>query len=146
MKILQAKDLHLSYNPNKESAEEVEKQLINELKINSIDILIFDIPYDLPTTCIRNIRNFDITLATLDDATNKRKACDLAFYPPAINNQTLDWKNSACKVITGSEYIILDKKFEKFIQKNNIIQNKLKNKVSSRSQCNVLITMGGAIH
>ena len=71
--ILQARDLHLSYNPNKESAEEVEKQLINELKINSIDILIFDIPYDLPTTCIRNIRKFDITLATLDDATNKRK-------------------------------------------------------------------------
>ena len=59
VEILQTKNF-LLFNPNKESDEEVKTKLINEIKNNAIDILIFDIPFDLPTTYIRNIRKFDI--------------------------------------------------------------------------------------
>lgn len=142
--ILQNKELQLSFIPSNESDDEVETKLISEIKNKSIDILIFDMPFDLPTTCIRNIRKFDIILATLDDATNKRKACDLAFYPPSIDNETLDWDNSACRVIIGSEYIILHKQFQKFICKNNLVENKIENRILLRSQYNILITMGAS--
>lgn len=43
----------------------------------------------------------------VDDASDRRLACDLAYYPPVPQTETLDWNGSHCEVRIGWEWALL---------------------------------------
>ncbi len=48
----------------------------------------------------------DVT-AIVDDASERRLACDFAYYPPVPQAERLDWSGSACVVRTGWQWTLL---------------------------------------
>jgi spore coat polysaccharide biosynthesis protein SpsF len=47
------------------------------------------------------------SLAVIDDASGRRLAADLAYYPPVPQAEDLDWQGSACTVRIGWEWALL---------------------------------------
>jgi spore coat polysaccharide biosynthesis protein SpsF len=50
-------------------------------------------------------------LAVIDDASDRRLVCDLAFYPPVKGARALGWEGSRCRVKVGWDWVVLGKQF-----------------------------------
>ena len=73
-----------------------------------------------------------IKICIIDDATDRRLAADLAFYPPVPQVARLDWSGSSCAVYSGWEWVILRSLF------SNLSERKPNLKLQ------LLISMGGS--
>jgi spore coat polysaccharide biosynthesis protein SpsF len=70
--------------------------------------------------------------ATVDDGSERRLACDLAYYPPLPQVAALDWTGSSCRIRTGWEWALLG-------------QHQAPGRPRSQSPCpTLLVTMGGS--
>jgi spore coat polysaccharide biosynthesis protein SpsF len=70
--------------------------------------------------------------AVVDDASERRLACDLAYYPPVPQTAQLVWSGSACRARVGWEWALLG-------------QQQMPERPRSHSPCpTLLVTMGGS--
>lgn len=63
-------------------------------------ILLVDVRDNLSPLLLQRLRTQGIRIAVLDDASERRLAADMLFYPPVPQLQELDWCN-----FTGEKYI-----------------------------------------
>lgn len=97
------------FEKNKQNYKEWLKSLILSFKV---DILILDIRDDLDKTTLIELKQlFNITIATIDDPTDKRLSCDYAFYPPLEQIKKAKWENFKGKLFIGFEWVILRSQF-----------------------------------
>ena len=72
------------------------------------------------------------TLAVIDDGADRRRAADLAFYPPVPQVKELAWDNSTTKVLAGWEWVILG------------IDARRTDEPEPGAKVRVIVTMGGS--
>ncbi|OSS41187.1 N-Acetylneuraminate cytidylyltransferase [Desulfurella amilsii] len=91
------------------------------------DILILDVRDDLDEFTLGQIKQkFNVKIVTIDDPTNKRLACDFAFYPPIFQVKQLNWEGFRGKLYSGFEWVILRKQFLEYKNKPKKPNKKLK--------------------
>jgi len=73
--------------------------------------LILDIRTQLTASALHSWRNSGITVAVIDDPSDRRKASDLAFYPPVPQMTNADWSTFTGQAFIGWDYILLRKEF-----------------------------------
>ncbi|MBV5278282.1 MAG: hypothetical protein J0647_04490, partial [Campylobacteraceae bacterium] len=101
------------------------EHLLSKIKI---DTFIGDVRDGLPREVIQYMKQNHILTIAIDEPSDYAKECDLCFYPPHAEIDTLAYQG---KVYQGFEYVILREEFYKpFI--------KIKNEIP-----NVLVMMGG---
>ena len=71
------------------------------------DILICDLREGLSRNDLDAIREEVPLIAIVDDASDRRLATDLAYYPPVPQALTLDWSGSHCGARVGWEWTLL---------------------------------------
>jgi spore coat polysaccharide biosynthesis protein SpsF len=107
---------------------------------NNAKGIILDVRDDLPYEAIRRLREQGITIATIDDPTDRRLLVDLAFYPPVPQIERMDWKGFMGQLYVGWEWVILRQEFKRKLPYLNI-----KRKEIHQSQLpKILVTMGGS--
>jgi spore coat polysaccharide biosynthesis predicted glycosyltransferase SpsG len=95
-------------------------------------VLILDVRDDLSVQEIREIKKKGVLLVTIDDGSERRLACDLAFYPPCPQVEALSWEGFEGKLHVGWEWVILRREFlHTYHRKTNPVPV-------------VLVTMGGS--
>ena len=103
--------------------------LTEQLKIN---IFVGDIRDGLAIKTIEHFKYNNILTVAIDEPSDYRKACDLCFYPPHAQLESLDWTGFSGEIKQGLEYVLLRPEF---------YQKKTYQKKSG--QHNILIMMGG---
>lgn len=78
---------------------------------HSPDCLVLDIRTPLSADSLREYRNRGIVAAVIDDPSDRRKAADLAFYPPVPQIYEADWDGFDGEACIGWEYILLNQAF-----------------------------------
>lgn len=73
--------------------------------------LILDIRTDLNRSSIEKWKQNGCLTVVVDDPSDRRLAADLAFYPPAPQLNAMDWKGFNGMLLSGWEYILLQKGF-----------------------------------
>lgn len=73
--------------------------------------LILDLRLELSDSFFSKAETAGILLATLDDPTDNRLHCDLAFYPPVPQVQELDWTSFTGRLFRDWKYIPLRREF-----------------------------------
>jgi spore coat polysaccharide biosynthesis protein SpsF len=96
------------------------------------DLLVLDVRSDLASSSVQNWRNDGLLVITLDDASERRLAADLAFYPPVPQVQRLSWTGFTGQLYVGWEWVVLRREFG---QRENGLPNE---------RPVVLLTMGGS--
>lgn len=94
--------------------------------------IILDIRTQLAASALHRWRDNGITVAVIDDPSNRRQAADLAFYPPVPQMAKADWSQFTGQAFIGWDYILLRKEFSTARQRPN-------NPVPV-----LLVTMGGS--
>jgi len=94
--------------------------------------LILDIRTQLPASALHRWRNTGITVAVIDDPSDRRQAADLAFYPPVPQMIEADWSQFTGQAFIGWDYILLRREF-------SIRRELPQNLIPS-----ILVTMGGS--
>lgn len=96
------------------------------------DTIILDIRDDLPRETIRQMRSEGYLMVTIDDPSERRLECDLAFYPPVPQVDRMEWSNFQGTLYKGWEWVILRNEFSaRCIKAKNEVPH-------------ILITMGGS--
>ncbi len=73
--------------------------------------LLVDVRTALGPTTLERCRTQGTLVAVLDDASPRRLAADLAFYPPVERAFALDWQGSSTEVSIGWEWVPLRRSF-----------------------------------
>lgn len=102
--------------------------------------LVLDIRTTLPCQAIKELRNSGILIATIDDPSERRLFCDLAFYPPVPQVYQMDWNGFQGEYFVGWEWVLLRAQFSKRKEPCN----EKGNKGNLHSPLNILISMGGS--
>lgn len=82
--------------------------LIREIAPKAI---ILDVRTQLAASALQLWRDAGITVAVIDDPSDRRKAADLAFYPPVPQLDDVDWHGFTGEAFVGWDYILLKKAF-----------------------------------
>lgn len=91
------------------------------------DVLVLDVRDDLDNLTLTEIKQkFNIKIVTIDDPTDKRIACDFAFYPPVFQVKTFNWEGFKGKLYAGFDWIILRHQFLEYKNKPKKPNKKLK--------------------
>jgi len=77
----------------------------------------------------------------VDDATDRRLAADLAFYPPVPQVEELDWRDFAGQRFAGWEWVILKREFSSGAEAPASTPSE---DGSASPSIDILITMGGS--
>jgi len=110
-----------------------EAQWIDSLvKDHSPKGLILDIRTQLAASAVQCWRASGVTVAVIDDPSDRRQTADLAFYPPVPQISKVDWSRFTGQVFIGWDYLLLRREF-------SIRRDPPQNRMPS-----VLITMGGS--
>ncbi len=114
------------------STIDYKKWLSGCIEQNKIEVLVLDTRDDMDVTILKYLKNkYDLLIVDIDDPEEKRLLADIAFYPPLLQLNDMDWGEFRGKLFTGWEYVILRDDFNhKYPRKRNIIPN-------------ILIAMGG---
>jgi spore coat polysaccharide biosynthesis protein SpsF len=94
--------------------------------------LVLDIRTQLPASALHSWRNTGITVAVIDDPSDRRQAADLAFYPPVPQITKADWSQFTGQAFIGWDYLLLRREF-------SIKRESPQNPIPS-----ILVTMGGS--
>jgi spore coat polysaccharide biosynthesis predicted glycosyltransferase SpsG len=99
--------------------------------------LVVDVRDDLSKAALDALAAKGAFIALLDDASERRWAADIAFYPPVPQVQRMDWAGFRGRLCVGWEWLVLRPQFARsFLPRNNSSRNN-----SIRS---LLIAMGGS--
>lgn len=71
------------------------------------DLLAFDVRSDLSAAALLRARALGPLVAVIDDGSERRRAADLAFYPPVPQTRALDWSGASTDVRTGFDWVLL---------------------------------------
>lgn len=85
------------------------KSFVTEKKIN---YLVVDERVYLTHSNLIELKKTNITIAVIDDLSDKRLAADLLFYPPIKQLEALAWDNFSGLTCVGWEWVILGNEFE----------------------------------
>jgi spore coat polysaccharide biosynthesis protein SpsF len=99
---------------------------------HSFNGLILDIRTTLPASALSRWRNDGLTVAVIDDPSDRRQAADLAFYPPVPQMTKADWSRFTGQAFIGWDYLLLRREF-------SIRREPPQNPIPS-----ILVTMGGS--
>lgn len=85
------------------------KNFVAQKKINCI---VVDERVYLSHHNLIELKKTNITIALIDDLSDKRLAADLVFYPPIKQLEALAWDNFSGQTYVGWEWVILGGEFE----------------------------------
>jgi len=76
------------------------------------DVLVLDVRDGIGSTILRDIKiKTGVKVVTIDDPEDKRIESDLAFYPPVLQLEKVNWDDFGGELYVGWEYVILRKEF-----------------------------------
>ena len=101
------------------------------------DVVIIDIKSGLSRKSLTSLKKLNILIVLIDDASERRLEADLAFYPPVMQVNKLNWEHFHGQKFVGPEYILLREEFKK--KPSRSITIKKKDSIEK-----VLIAMGGS--
>ncbi|HEY1837284.1 MAG TPA: NTP transferase domain-containing protein [Rhizomicrobium sp.] len=81
--------------------------LSNMIKARAPDLLLCDLREGLDGADIARLSQQVSLIACIDDGSDRRLACDLAYYPPVPQARLLDWSGSRCAPHIGWEWALL---------------------------------------
>ena len=96
------------------------------------DALVLDVRSGLRRESVEAWRAAGVVVVLIDDASERRLAADLAFYPPVPQLERLDWKGFGGQVYVGWEWVLLRSQFASGAPR------------AGRERPVVLVTMGGS--
>jgi spore coat polysaccharide biosynthesis predicted glycosyltransferase SpsG len=130
------------YTPKQEQFASVdEAKWLKDLAIHTqASCLILDIRTNLSCQALKDLRNSGILLVTIDDPSDRRLICDLAFYPPVPQVRQMNWDGFKGEYYSGWEWVPLRHQFSM----HNDFCNEKRNMVNLTSPLNILISMGGS--
>jgi spore coat polysaccharide biosynthesis predicted glycosyltransferase SpsG len=73
--------------------------------------IVVDVRDALSRASLDAIRGRGIRIVSIDEATDRRLAADLAFYPPVPQVDEMDWTRFAGRRYTGWEWVLLRREF-----------------------------------
>ncbi len=83
------------------------KSLNRLIAAHGPDILICDMREGIGRSDLADLASHVALTAVVDDASDRRLAADLAFYPPVPQAKLLDWRGSHCEPQIGWQWSIL---------------------------------------
>jgi spore coat polysaccharide biosynthesis protein SpsF len=110
------------------------KNFVIEKKINC---LVVDERVYLTHSNLMELKKKNITIAIIDDLSDKRLAADLVFYPPIKQLEALSWDNFSGLTCVGWEWVILGTEFEQ-----NFVFNAGDSKINPSS--NIVVSLGSS--
>ncbi len=81
--------------------------LSNMIKARAPDLLLCDLREGLERADIAKLSEKVSLVASVDDGSERRLACDLAYYPPVPQALALDWTGSHCEPHIGWDWALL---------------------------------------
>ena len=75
-------------------------------------VVVIDVRDELSRASLDTIRRTGVKVVTIDDASERRLASDLACFPPVPQVQELDWAGFTGTRYAGWEWVILRREFE----------------------------------
>lgn len=114
--------------------EGIPEEVWLELLVNELhpDALFFDIRTDLKREAIERLKMNSSLVVTFDDASDRRLASDLAFYPPVPQARRLRWPHYKGQALIGWEWLLVQ---EEYYRPRSTHQNAVPR---------ILVTMGGS--
>jgi spore coat polysaccharide biosynthesis predicted glycosyltransferase SpsG len=107
------------------------------LSTSGAQTLVVDVRDDLSKLTLDALVGKGTLIALLDDASDRRWAADLAFYPPVPQVQRIDWSGFRGRLCIGWEWLVLRPQFARSVPPRK--QSPLDN-----SNISLLIAMGGS--
>jgi spore coat polysaccharide biosynthesis protein SpsF len=100
---------HVITVPTDKDEDRVLTKLLSHAKISG---LILDTPWGPTTEKMHAWRKQGKLCITIDDAKDRRRACDMAFYPPVPQVQDLDWTGFDGDLRVGWNWVALGPSFQ----------------------------------
>ncbi|MBF0249287.1 MAG: NTP transferase domain-containing protein [Alphaproteobacteria bacterium] len=97
------------------------------------DAIIYDIRTDLSPDDVARLRDKERLAVCIDDPSDRRLACDLAFYPPVPQVRSMSWTGFTGTLHVGWEWVLLNPSF-----------SRERTPVPRGDVPRVLVSMGGA--
>lgn len=94
---------------------------------------IFDIRTDLGPEYLQSLSERGVVSVCIDEPSDRRLACDLAFYPPVPQVQDMSWSGFKGNLLVGWEWVLLNASFQGSVPQR-----------ITRDVPQILLTMGGA--
>jgi spore coat polysaccharide biosynthesis predicted glycosyltransferase SpsG len=106
--------------------------------------LVLDVRSDLSIEAIERIRLGGVLIITIDDASNRRIAADLAFYPPVPQVERLDWCGFTGERFVGWDWVLVRPEFARCRRKLDRLVVEGNAEPQNPVPASVLLTMGGS--
>lgn len=104
--------------------------------------LVVDVRDDLSKAALQAVSAKGAVIALLDDASDRRWAADIAFYPPVPQVQRLDWTGFRGRLCIGWEWIVLRPQFARsFPARDHLARDRF---AQTRATLSLFIAMGGS--
>jgi spore coat polysaccharide biosynthesis protein SpsF len=81
------------------------------LQHSRAEILVLDNRDEMPRSLVGQIRDSGVSIAAIDDPSDRRLEADLAFYPPVPQVNRMSWEGFKGEVFRGWEWIPLRRQF-----------------------------------
>ena len=75
------------------------------------NLLVLDVRTPLSAGAVDRLRSDSRLVAAIDDGSERRRAADLAFYPPVPQAANLDWSGAATEVYMGFDWVLMRRQF-----------------------------------
>lgn len=124
--------------PELQSGLNEEKWLENVSKQIKPQVLIVDVRTNLTRIGLESIRSLGAIVVVIDDASDRRLAANMAFYPPVPQIDELNWNEFSGHLYVGWEWVLLRSQFEKTYEKLKDIQYE-----DSLNLPRIFVSMGG---
>jgi spore coat polysaccharide biosynthesis protein SpsF len=85
--------------------------LVAALSALHAEAIVVDVRDALSRESLDAIRASGVSVAIVDDGTDRRLAADLAFYPPVPQVEELDWSGYTGRRFAGWEWVLLRREF-----------------------------------
>jgi spore coat polysaccharide biosynthesis protein SpsF len=116
------------------------KRAMEEVKAK---VLVLDIRDNLPIQALQNLKDSGAVIATIDDPSDRRLFCDLAFYPPVPQVRSIDWSGFSGRLYVGWQWVILRRGFSDSVRETKAGKSPFPAEGGSDGP-RVLVTMGGS--
>lgn len=116
------------------------KRAMEEVKARA---LVLDIRDNLPIQALKDLKEKGAVIVTIDDPSDRRLFCDLAFYPQVPQIWSMNWSGFFGRLYVGWQWVIMRRGF------SYSVPEKIAGK-SPSTACNgsdgpmILVTMGGS--
>jgi len=104
--------------------------------------IVVDVRDALSRTSLEAVRASGVLVVTIDDASDRRLAADLAFYPPVPQVDELDWTGFAGERFAGWAWVLVKREFASGASARGVHASDANPGVSPATD--ILVTMGGS--